>query len=80
MKVVIFIVMLIIVFYMIYWIGDVTMWTMYVWVDGHSLADIVKGVSTKRLLEIIEQCTMITGVQMIEVNYGGNVYTVYVRR
>lgn len=51
MEVIIFVVLLIVVCYMIFWIGDINMWTLYVWVEDRSLADIVKGVSTKGCLK-----------------------------
>lgn len=56
------------------------MWTVYVWEDEHQLSDIVNGVLTEKLLEVLEICTMRNSVQMIEVAYGNEVYTVYVRR
>lgn len=56
------------------------MWTVYVRGGDHEIIDIVHGVSTRRLLEIIEKCTMMDDVQMLEVAYGNEVYTAYVRR
>lgn len=55
------------------------MWTMYVRVEGHSLVHIVEGVSTRRLLDVLEHYTMVRGVQMIEIAYGNEVYTVYMK-
>lgn len=56
------------------------MWSVYVWGEDRILIDIVTGVSTRRLLEVIERCIMKDSVQMLEVAYGNEVYTAYVRR
>lgn len=56
------------------------MWAMYVWAGGHELIDIVNGISTRSLLEILEKCIMMDDVEMVEVSYGNEVYTAYVRR
>lgn len=56
------------------------MWTMYVWGVEHQLADIVNGISTRSLLKILEKCIMMDDVEMVEVAYGKEVYTAYVRR
>lgn len=55
------------------------MWTMYVRVEGYSLVHMVEGVSTKRLLEAFEHYMMAKGVQMIEIAYGDEVYTIFTR-
>lgn len=56
------------------------MWTVYVRAGDHELIDIVHGISTRLLLEIIEKCVMMDDVEMVEVSYGNEVYTAYVRR
>ena len=54
--------------------------SVYVWGEDRMLIDIVTGVSTRRLLDVIERRVMKDNVQMLEVAYGNEVYTAYVRR
>lgn len=56
------------------------MWTVYVRAGDHELIDIVHGISIRQLLEIIEKCVMTDDVEMVEVLYNNEAYTVYVRR
>lgn len=55
------------------------MWTMYIRLSGQTVAHICEGVSTRKLLDTLERWTMVDGVEIIEIAYGNEVYTLLMR-